>query len=395
MMRVLFVVPSLPFPPTSGLAIRMYQFVRLLARRHEVSILGFGNADTAAFDALSQLGVSVYAVPDTPVGWHARRFAQLASVWSRSSFYGRVLRSAALQDRLDALCDQTHFDLIQVETSQLAATLRFKRGWRVVLDEHDIVYELLDSMARAEHSPLRRLYNRLEHRRFMSEEVAIWGRVSAVVTTSRREARIIGAAAPDTPVLAAGNGVDVDYFRPSDGPVAPARLVMTGFMKTRPNADAATFFAREVLPLVSAVRPDVTFYVVGGEPPADVRRLAASNVVVTGGVADVRPYLREAAAVVVPIRMGGGTRLKILEALAMRKPVVSTTLGCEGLDVVNGEHLIVADEPAPFAEAVLRLLSDRTLANRLAARGYALARRSYMWEPIVDELERFWKTLVQ
>jgi sugar transferase (PEP-CTERM/EpsH1 system associated) len=394
-MRVLFVVPSLPFPPTSGMAIRTYQFVRLLAARHEVSILGFESRDATVIDVLSQLCVGVYTVPETTVGWRGRRLAQLGAVWAGTSFHGRALRSFVLQERLDALCETARFDIIQVETSPLAATLRFKRGWRVVLDEHDIVYELLDSMARADRSPLRRLYNRLEHRKFMSEEVAIWGRVSAVVTTSRREARIIGAAAPDTPVMVAPNGVDVDYFRPSDVPVDPARIVMTGLMKTRPNADAAAFFVREVLPLVSAARPDVTFYVVGGEPPPEVRQLAAPNVVVTGGVADVRPYLREAAAVVVPIRMGGGTRLKVLEALAMRKPVVSTALGREGLDVVDGEHLLVADEAASFATAVLRVLSDRTLGDRLGAQGHALMHQSYRWGSIVGELESLWTTLVQ
>jgi len=371
----------------------MFHLVRLLARRHEVSILGFDNGDTAAIDQLSRFCAHIYTVPATPVGRRGRRGAQLASLLSRTSFQGRVLRSVALQDRLDALCDETRFDVIQVETSPLAAALRFKPGWRMVLDTHDITYELLGSMARTDRSPLRRFFNHVEHKKFMREEVAVWRRMSAVVTTSSREARTVGAAAPDTSVVAAANGVDVDYFQASDVPVDPGSIVMTGLMKTRPNADAVSFFAREVLPRISAVRPGVTFNIVGGEPPAEVRRLAAPNVVVTGEVADVRPYVHAAAAVVVPMRMGGGTRLKVLEALAMRKPVVSTALGCEGLDVVNGEHLIVADEPAAFAESVLRVLSDRRLADRLGAQGYALARQSYRWEPIADTLESLWKAL--
>src|SRR5262249_50459903 len=163
---------------TSGRAIRMYEFVRLMARHHEVSILGFGNGDTVA--VLSRLCAGVHAVPEIPFAGPARRIAQLASVWSRNSFYGRCLRSVAMQKTLDPLCDTRRFDIIQVETSQLATALHFKPAWRVVLDEHDIGSELIDSMARTDRSLLRRFYNRQERRKFVHEEVAIWRRVSAV-----------------------------------------------------------------------------------------------------------------------------------------------------------------------------------------------------------------------
>ena len=141
---------------------------------------------------------------------------------------------------------------------------------------------------------------------------------------------------------------------------------MTGLMKYRPNVDGATFFVREILPRIVQVRPGATFYVVGGEPAPEVLRLAGPNVVVTGGVDDVRPYVHKAAVFVVPLRVGSGTRLKVLEGLSMGKPMVSTALGCEGIDVVAGEHLLVADQAAPFADAVLALMDDPARSRQLA-----------------------------
>jgi len=295
----------------------------------------------------------------------------------------------AFQRRLDELCSGDPFDVILVETSQLAAVCKFDRRSLIVLDEHDIVYELLERMAATESSPIRRLHNRREFIKFKSEEETVWRQVSAITTTSPREVPIISAAAPTTPILAVPNGVDMTYFSPSDQATDPDVVVMTGFMKTRPNIDAALFFVQDVLPRLLAVRPGLVFHIVGGEPPAEIQALAGPHVVVTGSVPDVRPYVARAAVFVVPMRMGGGTRLKVLEALAMKKPLVSTSLGCEGIDVRHNEHLLVADDPAAFAASVIRLLGDQPFATRLATQGYQVVSRHYGWETIVDSVEAF------
>ena len=169
---------------------------------------------------------------------------------------------------------------------------------------------------------------------------------------------------------------------------------MTGLMKYRPNVDGATFFVREILPRILRVRPAAIFYVVGGEPAPEVLRLAGPNVVVTGGVDDVRPYVHKAAVFVVPLRVGSGTRLKVLEGLSMGKPMVSTALGCEGIDVTDGEHLLVADQAAPFADAVLALMDDPARSRRLAEGGRALMLAQYRWETAGAALEAFYDRLV-
>ncbi len=206
---------------------------------------------------------------------------------------------------------------------------------------------------------------------------------------------MIRTIVPGKPVTCVPNAVDVEYFSPSPESVDVDAIVLTGLMRYRPNVDAALYFVRDVLPRLLEVRPKLVFYIVGGDPPDEVRQLAGPNVVVTGTVADVRPYVYKAAVFVVPLRMGGGTRLKVLEGLSMRKAMVSTSLGCEGIDVKDGTHLLIADTAASFADAVVRLLEDPTLATTLAMAGRDLVDTRYRWERVVGALEGFYDQLLE
>jgi len=272
---------------------------------------------------------------------------------------------------------------------------RFPLRTTVLLTEHDIVYELLYRIYKTERSPARRFYNRIEYQKVRKQERALWRAVDGCIATSDREVPLIREHAPDTPILVGPNGVDVDYFAPVAGEVDARMIVMTGYMKTRPNVDGALFFVNEVLPRIHAVRPDVTLYLVGGSPPDELMRCAGPRVVVTGEVPDVRPFIGRAAVFVVPLRMGGGTRLKVLEALSMEKPLVSTSIGCEGIDVRDGEHLLVADEAADFADRVIDLLADPKRGAALARAGRALVERRYQWRTVVDAIDAFATDLVQ
>jgi glycosyltransferase involved in cell wall biosynthesis len=271
----------------------------------------------------------------------------------------------------------------------------FDRRSAIVVVEHDVVSELLSRIATAERSFLRRTYNAAEARKYKREEVERWRKATAIVVTSAREVPIVRGSGITSPVLIAPNGVDVEYFAPSDVPNDPDMLVMTGLMRTRPNIDAAVFFVREIFPKIVARRPSTKICIVGADPPDEVKRLAGGSVVVTGGVPDVRPYVSNAAVVVVPLRMGGGTRLKVLEALAMKKAMVSTSLGCEGIDVRNDEHLLVADEPAHFAEAVLRIMADPSCGRALAANGHAVVHERYQWKAVVEQIDAFYQDLLR
>lgn len=393
-LRILVMTPSLPFPPIWGFGTRVYQFLRLLSRKHAVSLLTYeepGEGDKVA--ALAAVCTAVHTVPRLADTERSKRLDQLAAVFSRRSYQRNNRQSLAMQQKLDEVTSRERFDVIQIESSQMAGFTFDRRAARV-LDEHNIEYELLYRMYQTEQSVTRRFYNWLEFAKFRREEIRTWHDVSGCVSTSEREERIIQEAAPHTPTVVVPNAVDVDYFCPSDELVDCNALTMTGLMHYRPNIDGALYFLHAIFPHILASRPNVVFYIVGAGASDELKRLAGPNVVVTDTVPDVRPYVHKSAVVVVPLRMGGGTRLKVVEGLSMAKAVVSTSLGCEGIDVTHLEHLLIADEPRDFADAVLKLLSDRELAAKLGREGRALVTRQYTWQTVVNRMEAFYDHLL-
>lgn len=388
-MTILMLSPWFPYPVNWGFAKRVYHLLEELARRHDITLLTYTDGDDE--EPRRELGrfctVRTVPRPALPAG---KRLAQLASVASPASFQHRLMHSAAMQQALDDLSRGTAFDVIHVSTSQMAC-FRFDPRSPVVLDEHNIEYELYYRVFQAEGSLPRRLFNWLEYKKFRREEIAAWRAADGCAMTSAREVATVTALLPDTPVVTVPNAVDTEYFAPAAATVDPERIVLTGLMKYRPNVDGAQFFVRDVLPRILRARPAATFYVVGGEPAPEVTRLAAPNVVVTGGVDDVRPYVHESAVFVVPLRMGSGTRLKVLEGLSMGKPMVSTSIGCEGIDVADREHLLIADGADAFADAVLELMGNPALARALADRGRTLMLERYRWQAVAATLEALYE----
>jgi polysaccharide biosynthesis protein PslH len=391
-MKILLLCPWFPYPPNWGFAKRVFHILEVLARRHELTLLTYTDGDDAEQVRVLEGLASVHTVPRPalPLG---KRLAQLASVASPTSFQQRLMYAPAMQEALDRLSAATRFDVIHVSTSQMAC-FRFDRRPPLVLDEHNVEYELYYRVFQAEGSLPRRAFNWLEYRKFRREEIAAWRSVSGCAMTSAREAALVRSIVPDTPTTVVPNAVDTEFFAPSDTETDPDMIVLTGLMKYRPNVDGAIFFVRDILPRILRARPKAVFYIVGAGAPPEVVRLASPNVVVTGGVDDVRPYVHRAAVFAVPLRMGSGTRLKVLEGLSMGKPMVSTSIGCEGIDVTHREHLLIADDADAFADAALELMRNHELSRTLAGNGRALMLARYRWESIVEELEAFYERLI-
>jgi polysaccharide biosynthesis protein PslH len=284
------------------------------------------------------------------------------------------------------LCAREAFDVIQLESS-LLCTFAFPPGPRLVLDEHNIEYEVFKRMCEGERSISRRLFNRVEHSRFRRFEQRWWSQVHGCVVTSDRELPVVRAHAGESPVAVVPNGVDLDYFSPGADEVEPNTLVFNGVLTYRPNLDAAHHLVEEIWPHVLHGCPDARLTLVGRAEEADVRRLRRPGVVVTGEVPDIRPYLRRAAVVGVPVRIGGGTRLKVVEGLAMGKAMVSSTLGCEGIAVRDGEHLVIGDGARKFASSVLALFENPGMRSALGRLGRSLVKDEYSWELAGTRLE--------
>ena len=391
--RVLVLGVWFPYPPRWGWAVRVYHLARQLARRHDVTLLTYGtSADEANVANLREEGIRAETVLRERPSKAARRRDQVVSLFSRLPFESYIARSKELQQAIDRLSADRPFDVIQLE-STLVWPFRFPRESKLVLDEHNVEYENYARHQEMERSPVRKAFYAFEAAKVRRYEQAAWRQVAGCVLTSAREEEIVREHAPETETVVVPNGVDVDYFQPASGDREPASIVFNGVLDYRPNLDAALFLVDEVLPLVRAERPDASATIVGRGAPAELERVRGVNVEATGEVPDVRPYLQKAGVVVVPIRAGSGTRFKVVEGLAVAAPMVSTTVGCEGIGVRDGEHLLVADSAEEFAGAILRLLGDPELGKRLGAAGRQFVEDEYSWESAGQRLETLYDRL--
>ncbi|MBW3630214.1 MAG: glycosyltransferase family 4 protein [Gemmatimonadetes bacterium] len=395
-MKVLFLTPFSPVPADFGGALRVFHILRQLARRHEVTVLGYGEPQHAA--QLRREIPEVHNVRFLSHPWLARnrRVGQLLSTFSRHSFFQLSVVASGMQRAIDDALEREPFDVVHTEFSHMGPFELKTRALRV-LDAHNVEYDNFRRMWETTKAPLRKGHYLLEYLKMRHDELALSRSQDALLATSERDAEIFGRDVPGVPRHVIPNGVDTAYFTPSadEAEEEPHSLVFTGMMAYVPNYDGIGWFLDEVLPLIESRVPGVKLYVVGKNPPESITSRATERVVVTGTVPDVRPFVHRSSVYIVPLRMGGGTRLKIAEALSMRKPIVTTRIGCEGIDLVDGESALLADSAPAFANAVVRLLGDAALRTRLAGAGEALAKSHYEWSVIGDRLEEVYRSLAR
>lgn len=399
--RLLFLCQTLPFPPDSGVHNRSYNVLRQLARHFDVmagcfyrrASRGSQEAVRLGLEGLRRLGpAEAFPIPQehsaSRLAWdHAR------SLLTRTVYTRFVYQSGAFSRWLDERVRHAHFDLVHVDSLDLSGYLDRLEGIPIALTHHNCEHELLARRAAGEGSVVRRAYLAFQARR-SAEEARKWcPRVALNVTVSERDRSALERVAPGGRFLVVENGVDTAYFTPGRDPAshrtASGRpgIVFVGSYGWYPNRDAMEFFGADVLPRLRERLGDVDVTWVG-RAPEDVRdRLARRyGIRLTGYVDDIRPYVRSATCYVAPLRVGGGTRLKILDAWAMGAPVVSTAIGCEGLETEPGENILVADEPAAFADAVIGVVRDASLRERLGRGGRDTALRRYDWEVLGDRM---------
>jgi glycosyltransferase involved in cell wall biosynthesis len=384
-MNILVLTPYVPYPLNFGGAVRIYNLIRQLSRRHAVHLLTFreagGGGDPAGLAPFCQ---TITTIPQVAAD---QRWQQLRALFSAQSFQGRCHYQPAMQAAILRLTREQAIDRIMVEFSQMAV-YQFPAGVPLVLDEHNVEFDLLDRLAQQEEGgSIRRWYNRREAAKFRREELAACRAAAMTMVTSDRDGELLCRHAPELRPVRITNGVDCDYFVRPDGPRRPDSAVFVGATHYLPNDDGVMFFLQEMHARILAVCPGFRFTVVGGRPSPALKALHSDSVRVLGCVDDVRPHMWESAVFVVPLRLGGGTRFKVMEAMAAGVPVVSTRLGAEGMPAEDGRDLLLADTPEAFAEAVVQVLTDPALAARLAANGLAFVRRHFDWPVIGAELE--------
>lgn len=393
-MKILNIMPYVPIPPSFGGALRMYHILKHLVKYHEVTVLTFGepeNKQDFQKDFDGQL-TGVHFV-EQPFARRYRRLTQFCSLWTSQSFFHMSANSKKMQIKINHLLDKNTYDIIHTEFAHMGL-YDFQTNALKVLDTHNIEYEIFQRMSQTVKSPMRKLHYQHEYKYFMIEEIEAYKRQNAIFTTSQRDKDIISSHVPKIPKFVVPNGVDTSYFSPTIGQVEPYSMVFTGMMGYLPNSDGILYFLDEIFPLVLKKISTAKIYIVGQSPPKVLLNRASDNIVVTGFVSDVRPYISRSAIYVVPLRMGSGTRLKIFEALAMKKPIVTTSIGCEGIDVKHGESLLIAQDANEFAEQVVQLMNDKRYQQNLVKNGYELVRSRYDWKSIGLQMEDYYKIML-
>lgn len=411
-MQVVVVAAYVPTFPSTGSPTRDYYLLKYLAQRHEIFLL----APIHDRETLAEIQVPdfLHFCPVFPANSaSARRQGGQRLFGERTAARLQRLRhicveppylAMMLANTLDALgaqmrvTDWQSYDLLHISQTLFASLRQLApRSLPAVLDCHNIHSAIKRREFRATQGWRHRIAEWTEWRKMVAFERKVVVPFDGWLVCSEEDQRRLSALDARCGAAVAPNGVDTQYFRADPAAsIEPESLIFSGTMLYEPNVAAMLFFCERILPIVRQDFPAVKLYIVGQNPHPSIQDLArqwSGQVIVTGSVPDVRPYMQAASVGIVPLLNGGGTRLKVLEMLAMGKPVVSTSVGCEGLKVTSEEHLLVADEPQAFAKAVKRLFTDSGLRNRLAAQGRSLAESRYDWQFIAPAVGNLWAEL--
>ena len=395
-MHLLWLKTELLHPIDKGGRIRTYNMLRALKSQHRVTYL---TLDNGAADADADVRALEYCheLIRVPFREAPRRSPQfflelLGNLFSPLPYAIAKYRSPQLRQELERVVRDQRIDVVVCDFLAPSQNVPDGLPCPTVLFQHNVEAAIWKRHADVRTNPLSKLYFREQWRRMVRFERAECRRFDQVVAVSATDARTMERDYGLTQVADIPTGVDTDYFRPAGRAVRePRNLVFTGSMDWLPNEDGITWFVDDILPRIHARMPDVTLTIVGRNPPPRIRQLATADtrLRVTGSVPDVRPYIEGAAVFVVPLRVGGGTRLKIYEALAMERPLVSTTIGAEGLPIEPGRHALIADGAHAFAGAIMELLEHPDRASQMGHAAAEYVRGSFGWSIVARRFAEF------
>lgn len=386
-MRILWVKAGGLVPPDTGGKIRSYNILRQLAKHHAVTLFSFHAAhDNDAHAELGRIFQRVVLVPlDLPATKSAGESLDYSvHLFSREPYNLTKYCRPVVRNKLRALLQEETYDVLLCDFLAAAGAIPWDLPCPKVLFAHNVEAIIWQRHYEVARNPLWKALSWREWKRMEAAEGRYLQKADHIIAVSENDRAAFAKFLGPQKLSVILTGADTEFFQPSQENEIPNSLVFTGSMDWLPNEDGIFYFADKIFPLIRRQTPNVTLCVVGRKPSRRLQDLASRtpDIQLTGWVEDVRPYLAKSAVCIVPLRIGGGTRLKIFEAMSMAKAIVSTSIGAEGLPVENGKHLLVADDPESFAQSTLQLLS---IASQRAQIGYAarrLVEENYSWAKV-------------
>lgn len=391
-LRVLVLDEYFPYPPDSGKPIRTWNLLQRLATRHDITFLCHGHLTAEQQAAALRAGIRVETVDAIPPASGLTLYMRLLlNVFSPYPYSVSKHYTTRLRSRLLALLKGNSFEVVHCEWTPYARYIGGSASPPVVIATHNIESQIWERRAQHASNALSGLFFSLQAakmKRFEQQALAAAAMVTTVSALDARQARDWGARR----AMVVDNGVDLVHFSPrGDGDAD--RAVFVGSLDWFPNVDAVHYFADEILPVLNRLAPTIHTKIIGRRAPASLSAALVGKVGLdfVGEVPDTRPQLADAGIVIVPLRIGGGSRLKILEALSMGKAVVSTTIGAEGLDVTDRKNILLADSADAFARAMMEVASSPSLRRELGSQGRLLVEKQYGWDTLSLKAERAWR----
>ncbi len=363
-MKALFLIRDNPNPPQNGYKKRNFYLIKALEARGVEVILKVDSHSASKIKALS------------------------SSLFSGLPFSVKMRTSEKAKNELESYLKANPVDIIICDAVQRALNIPFDNPAYKILYEHNIESMIIKRYAQQEKNIFKKIIALLESLKLSNFEKKMWNKFDCSIACSPVDREIMQRYAPESKISMINNGVESDYYSSNSNIVEKNTLIYTGQIGWHPNEDALVYFMNEIMPIIRQEIPDIKLWIVGNNPSSRIKELAQknSNITVTGFVEDVREYVKKAAVYIVPLRIGSGTRLKILEALSMKKAVVTTTIGCEGINVENNKHLLIRDNPEEFAKAVLEVLKNDKLRISLGENGRKLIEEQYDWKIVFRDL---------
>lgn len=405
-MNILWLSHNVPYPPVGGVVQRSYNLLKAVASKHNVYLLAFNqkpflpterHVDNAKA-ALARLCARVEVVP---IPSDASRLAWyklvLSSLVTRDPYAINWLKSSLMRLRITELVKRIRFDLVHYDTISLVEYFTDTGHLPKILNHHNIESSMMRRRAHRETNSFKKLYFAREAQKLHSVERLYASQADLNLTVSRLDSSRLQRISPYANIEVCENGTDPVYFRPDYGtPSEDGHLLFVGGLRWYPNRDAMLYFCQAVWPQLVRQAPFLKLTIVGAHAPGELLRIASGDnrIRLEGYVEDVRPYFQRADIFICPIRDGGGTRLKILDAMAMAKPIVATSIGCEGLDLIPDKDVLIADKPEDFVRHILQLRSNHTLKAELGARVRSLVEQRYSWNTIGMRLLTLYEKLL-
>jgi glycosyltransferase involved in cell wall biosynthesis len=403
-MKILFLSQIIPYPPHGGVLQRGYNIIREIGKDNDVYLLAFHHPDTINNNELLEESKEQLLEYCSEVHYF--------KLWPKQSDFHKLLafitgflyplpfsvlahKSKAFKEKIEEIIENNNIDIVHIDTVGLSEYKKYVNDVPCIITHHNIESSLMARRSKVESNWLARFYVAKQSQKLREYEARESAKYPVNVMMSKTDSDELKEMSPGVVTTIVPNGVDIDYFRNQHKKQENA-IIYTGGMNMFANKDAVMYLLSDIWPMLKSKIPDIKFYIIGQDPPKELINLSAedSGIKVLGYVDDIRPYVAKSAIYVVPLRVGGGTRLKVLDALAQGKAIVSTSIGSEGIDVTDRKNIYLEDTSKGFSDSIIELIHDDEKREELGKQARILAEEKYAWPSITEELIKAYQKVV-